>query len=269
MRQSIRGLGWAITISTLLLFVFLITAVYSVFQTLASGQGIGLDGLRINFSDNRLVLSIPVTVNNTGYYDITDFEITTMLRDSDGRTLSSSSSTIKEIKKRSTESRSHNLSLSLTDIFSNLSYLLSRDTEFRIDFSVKFRYAYALGFNLAMTNMSVPWGAPLYGLALKEPGLPKFNGTHLTIDVIIEVENHSFFDVNGNLNLKIYNEDDVYIGSGRGAVNIPRGSRLSGPVETVIQVTNPLDFTGEGYLEVYLELPMFAQSFELGRVNYG
>jgi len=269
MRQSIRGLGWAVTISTLLLFVFLITAVYSVFQTLASGRGIGFGELQLSFSDNRLVLSMPVTVNNTGYYDVTDFEIKTMLRDSDDKTLASSSSVIEEIKKGSTESRSHNLSISLTSILSNVTNLLFRDTEFRIDLSVTFRYAYALGFNITMTNMSVPWGAPLYGLDLKEIGLPKFNGTHLTINIVLEVENHSFFDVNGNFNFKIYNKDDMYIGSGRGLIDIPRGSRLSEPVEIVIQVVNPLDFTGEGYLEVYLELPLFTQSIEMGRLYYG
>lgn len=70
MRQSIRALGWTITISMLILFAFLATAVYSVFQTVVMEQGIKFGEFQSHPSNDTFVLSIPITVNNTGYYDI-------------------------------------------------------------------------------------------------------------------------------------------------------------------------------------------------------
>jgi hypothetical protein len=269
MRQSIRALGWTITICMILLFVFLVTAVYSAFQTVLMAQGLGLDQFQISFSDSGLVLSMPMTINNTGYYDMSDFKITTTLKDYNGTTLTAKSTIIEEIKKGSTEFRLHNLSLSLTDILSNMTYLLFHDTEFKMDFSIGFKYAYTLSFQLGMMNMSMPWEAPLYGLNVTDLDPSSFNGTHLLADITLGVENHSFFDIAGNLTLKVYNEMEGYLGSGIGLVHVPSGSRFSERIETVIEIVDPLGYTGEGYVEGYLELPMIDHSFELGRLDYG
>jgi len=268
MRQSVRALGWTITISMLLLLAFLLTAVYSAFQTLMIGQGIAVGQLQTSFSDGRLVLSMPVTVNNTGYYDMTDFEIATILKNQDGSTLAEARTGIRQIRKGQAESALHNLSLGLEDILMDMTELLFNDAEFRIDLSIGFRYAYALGFQLALSNMSVPWGAPLYGLSLREAS-PEFNGTHLVLHIVLEVENHSFFDVSGSLNFRIYNEDDAFIGSGGGEINIQSRSRFSGPVDLIIDVADPLGFTGKGYIEGYVEVPMLGQTFETERMDYG
>jgi hypothetical protein len=150
-----------------------------------------------------------------------------------------------------------------------MTYLLFRDTEFILDFSIVFKYAYILGFQLSLMNMSIPWGAPLYSLNLTEVGPPSFNGTHLLTDITLEVENHSFLDIYGNLTLRVYNEMEGYLGSGRGLVCVPSGSRLSEPIEIVIKIEDPSRYTGEGYVEAYLELPMIDHSFELRRVDYG
>ena len=268
MRQSVRAIGWAITISMLLLLAFLLTAVYSAFQTLMVGQGIAVGGFQTSFSDDSLVLSVPVTVNNTGYYDMTDFEVATKMKLQDGRTLTEARTKIRQIRKGQAESALHNLSLSLEDILSNMTELLFNDAEFKIDLSMGFRYAYALGFQLALSNMSVPWGAPLYSLSIREVS-PDFNGTYLLLRVTLEVENHSFFDVSGSLDFRIYNEKDAYIGSGRGEISIPSGSRFSGAVDLTTRMANPLDFTGKGYVEGYLDVPMLSQTLEMGRIEYG
>jgi len=269
MRQSIRALGWAITLSTLILFLFLATAFFSLFQTIMMGQGIGFGGFQTSFSNNRLILSVPITVNNTGYYDINDFKLTTALKAYDGTTLLTNSTVIEEIKRGSAETRQHSLSMNLTDILSDMTYLLFNDTEFKIDFSVGFRYAHALSFQLAMMNTSMHWGAPLYGLNLTEVSSPSFNGTHLSTDLNLQLENHSFLDMFMNLSLKIYNEKGKYVGSGKELIHVPPGSRLNEPIKIVIETENPDDFTGRGYVEVYLELPMIDYSFELGRIDYG
>ena len=269
MKQSIRALGWAVTISMLILFAFVATAFYCSYQMLTTGQGIGLGDFQASYSENGLVLSMPVTVNNTGYYDMTELNVSTMLKDYDGAALASSNTEIPMIKTGITESTLHNLSLSLTDILSNMTYLLFNDTEFRIDFSIAFRYAYAFSFQLNMGNMSMPWGAPLYGLDLREAGPPSFNGTHLLMDITLEVENHSFLDIAGDLDLRVYNQMGKRIGSGTGLLHVPPLSRLSGPVEAVFEIENPMYLSDKGYLEAYLDIPMIDGSIELGRLDYG
>jgi len=268
-RQSIRALGWTITISMLILFAFLATVVYSVFQTVVMEQGIGFGEFQSHFSNNTFVLSIPVTVNNTGYYDITDFNTTTTLKDFNGTTLITNSTFIMKISTGSTESRLHNLSLSLVDILSNMTYLLFNDTEFKIDLSIGFRYAYALSFHLTVMNTSMPWGAPLHGLTIIEVRLSGFNGTHLILDAFLELENHSFFDIVGNLYLKIYNEAGGYIGSGMRPINVPSNSSLNGASTIAIEIENPMNYTGKGSVEVYFELPTVAYTLKLGSFSYG
>ena len=81
MRQSIRALGWTIAISMLILFAFLATAFYSVYTTIATGEGIGLGGLQTGFQNDEVVFSMPININNTGYYDMTEFTIASEFKD--------------------------------------------------------------------------------------------------------------------------------------------------------------------------------------------
>ena len=267
MRQSIRALGWTINFSMLILFAFLVTTVYSVFQTVLMENGIRPGEFQSRFSNNTLVLSTPITVNNTGYYDITDFNMTTTLRDFNGTMLMTNDTFIEKIEKGSVKSRLHILSLSLEDILSNMTYLLFNDTEFKIDFSVGFGYAYALSFHLTVMNTSIPWGAPLHGFSLREVRVSEFNKTHLLLDVFLEFENHSSFDIVGDLYFKVYNETGGYIGSGIVHINVPSNSGFSDVCTTNIEMENP--FTGKGNVEVYFELPTVDYTFELGSMPYG
>ncbi len=269
MRQSIRALGWTITISLLLLLVFLATAFYSVYQTLGASRDIGFGEFQHSFLDGKVVLSMPITVNNTGYYGMTEFNVTTTLKDHSGMTLATNSTEIPEIGTGQNESTLLNMSLGLADLLSNMTNLLFNDTELSLDFAISFRYAYAFGLQISMGNMSIPWGAPLYGLDLKEAGPPDFNGTHLQMNVTLEVENHSFLDIAGTVNFRVYNEEGKRIGSGRVLLHVPSNSRLSGPIQVTSEIESPLDFTGKGYLEAYLDLPIIDGSLELGRLDYG
>ena len=269
MRQGIRALGWTVTISTILLFTFLLTAGYSLFQTITTDHGIEFGDFQMSTSNDALVLSAPVSVNNTGYYDVSEFKITTELKTINGTTLVANSVVIEEIKRGRAESASLNLSLSLQDLLSNMTYLLYNDTEFKIDFSMGFGYAHALGFRMEMMNTSMPWGAPLYGLNITEIGTPIFNGAHLLIEITLVLENHSLFDVHGTLNLEAFNETDEYIGYGRSLINVPSNTRLSEPIEVAIAIENPLNYTGKGTIKVEFEHSFIEYPLELGRVSYG
>lgn len=268
MRQSIRALGWTVTISTLILFAFLASAVYSIFQIALMDQGIRMGEMRTEFKDGSLKLSMPIEINNTGYYEINEFRITTTLEDKDGRLIVTNTTTMMRIKRGDSRSEVHSLSLSFDDLLSKTD-LLFNDTEINLLVSVGFKYAYALGFQISMTNLSMPWGAPFYGLTLKELNLRGSNGTHLFLELNMDFENHFFLDVGGPLYLKVYNEDGEQIGKGIGLLYVPSGGRSEEPIPIIVALTRPELFTGRGYADVSFQFPISENPIEFGRIEYG
>jgi len=268
-RQSIRALGWVVTISTLILFAFLASAVYSIFQIALMNQGIRIGEMQTEFKDGSLKLSMPIAINNTGYYEINDLKITTTLSDRDGTLIATNTTTMTGIKRGDSRSEIHVLSLSFDDIFSKMKQILFNDTEIELLISVGFKYAYALGFQISMANISMPWGAPLYGLSLKELNVRGSNDTHLFLELSLDLENHAFFDVGGPLHLTIYNENGDEIGEGMGLLYVPSGGRLEEPIPVIVALIHPESFTGRGYADVSFQLPITERPIELGRIEYG
>ena len=78
MRQSIRALGWTVTIIVILTVLFLGSAMYSLFQTLMN-QGFGFGSFQLSTLEDGIVLSLPLYVNNTSYYDISTLNLTHLL----------------------------------------------------------------------------------------------------------------------------------------------------------------------------------------------
>ncbi|MEM2111388.1 MAG: hypothetical protein QXX08_05870, partial [Candidatus Bathyarchaeia archaeon] len=146
--------------------------------------------------------------------------------------------------------------------------LLLNESELKFDVSVGFRYAYALALRLTVMNTSMPWGAPLYGLSLREVRRSFRNETHFVLDVFLEVENHSFFNISGNIYLEVYNEMGEYIGPGRTKINLPSRSKLSEPLKVTVKMENPSNYTEKGTVEGYFENPAYEYVFKLGDTTY-
>jgi len=267
MRQSIRALGWAVTLSTLILVVFLVSTFYSVFQLLMA-QGVGFGEFRMSSSNDEVTLSMPIIVNNTGAFDINDFQITTTFKDSNGFVILENSTVIQEVQKGQLKSATHTLTMSFLDILSNRTNLLFNDTEFKIDFSIGFRYTYLLGFQMSLKNMSISWGAPLYGLRVTGVNLIPINETYLLMELQLEVENHSFLDVGAIFRLTIYNENGRQVGTGTGGIFIPQGQRLT-TSQALVELTDPTNFTGRGHVKISIEIPEILEHYDLPEVYYG
>jgi len=266
-KQSIRALGWAITLSMLLTFAFLVTSIYSMVQTILEGRGISIGEVQSDVSNGLLTLSIPLTVNNTGYYDISNFNVTLVLKKPDGTVISSGGTMLPVIKYGSTATSWSNLTVDLRELLSEMEYLLFNDSEFKLDMLFSFRYAYALSFQVDAVNTTIPWGAPLYNFSLTGIGAPyNITLTGFLIDVYFGFENHSPFTVEGTLSLKFYNDADEYLGSGTETINVPPGYGFTGSV--TIEIENPSKYTGSGYIEVSFESPVLG-FLELGVVEYG
>ena len=228
-----------------------------------------MGSLKYEFKDGNVRLSLPILVNNTGYYEIDEFRIATTLKDENGRLIVTNSTLMKNIGRGEFKYETHIVSLSLADIISKMRAYLFNDTNIKLSILIGFKYASVLEFQVSMVNVSIPWRAPFYGLRLKSLILRESNGTHLFFDLDMDVENHFVSDIGGLLCLTIYNEKAVRVGEGVGLLYLPSGKRLEEPIMVVASLTNPEAFTGKGYAEISFQLPVIDELIEFGRVEYG
>jgi len=156
MRQSIRVLGWTITIASLLTFAFLGFSVYSLFQ-LVMGQGIAPGESSVSISNGDYVISLPFLVNNTSYFDITKLDITTIIKDPEGGVISQSTTSSGIIPSGSSANVSHYISIDINNIVEkNLT-----DATILMDTIMGLRYANIIEFSVTMANVSIPWDASI------------------------------------------------------------------------------------------------------------
>jgi hypothetical protein len=251
----------------IILFAFLSTAVYSLSQILFE-QNIRLEDFQLNFEENTMRLSTPVYINNTSYYDIDEFIITSEIKDTDGWIITSNSTNLNKIEKGTDKQANHEISLNLTGLILDNIQLLFNNSSLNVHLQIGLKYAYALEF-IIETNTTIPWGAPLNNLNFTDYSPPSFNGTHLIVNFTIELENNSFFEISGDLNIGVYNELGEYVGSGKKTIIVPPGSELRDPTEIAIQLDEPLKYTGSGNIVVNFELLQTGYAFEIGRIPYG
>jgi len=168
MRQSIRVLGWTITIASLLTFAFLGFSVYSLFQ-LVMGQGIAPGESSVSISNGDYVISLPFLVNNTSYFDITKLDITTIIKDPEGGVISQSTTSSGIIPSGSSANVSHYISIDINNIveknLTDATILMDTknltDATILMDTIMGLRYANIIEFSVTMANVSIPWDASI------------------------------------------------------------------------------------------------------------
>jgi hypothetical protein len=232
MRQAIRALGWASIIFWIFLLFFTITSAYSVFLI---AQGLRFGEPTTSVQGGTLTVSLPFLFGDTGLYDITDFNITTLIKDSNGFNISKSSTFVPLIPRASSNyTVEHNMSLTPDQITRrNLAYLLFNDTDLTVDAFLKLNFARAIPIELG-TNISMPWGAPLYGLAIDSVSVTMLSPTSFRAIVPLSYENHAFFDLDGTVELQLIDNAGNELGTGTADL-LPRG----GQIPFSIIVSNP------------------------------
>jgi hypothetical protein len=217
MKQAIRALGWATTVLWFFVILFSGTVVYSAMQIRMSFE----ESPQVTASNGTLTISIPFTISNEGFYDISMLNITTRIRAENETTLSSSSSFIREIPKGSVVNEVHAITVSLEDIATkNLTYLLFNDADLNMDMLVALTYADTIPLKI-LSNLTMPWGAPLSNLTIGEISVslqPPYR-----VNVPLSFENHAFFSLNGTIRLEIVDSFGNLIGSGAADIFVPAG----------------------------------------------
>ncbi len=268
MKQGIRALNWTIIISMMLLIIYLGTALYSVSELFLFNQSLIFEDFQFENSEDALTISTPVAFNNTGYYDINQFMITTILVDDTGELLDETNTSAKDIQPQGNVDLQHTLSLNYMDLMTRHPALLVTDSIFNLTLQYTLHYAYALAFEVEIQDNIVPWGAPLANLNITT-STPIENSTHILSNMTVEADNHSPFDLNGFLLFEMYNEQAEYLGQGTEYVSLPSMSNGIWPILIATLLENPGAYTGRGVIVISLMASGMMQPIEIWREDYG
>jgi len=248
MKQAIRALTIATLILWILLIVFAITAVYSV-------MNLDIDFGETQFfpSNEDVVLSLPFFFNNSGYYDISELNVTTRVTDYNGTLLALSETFVPLVASGSNVETVHNISIDLNDLFMEYTEILFNDSSFELDAFIALNFAHAIPVQMSI-NMTIPWGAPLSNLSIGEIFVLSDNRT---VVIPVSFENHSYFDIVGTMQLEVYNDVDELVTSGQTDLDVPSYYGYNEPVEAYSSLEDVLKLTESGKVHLVFEFPMF------------
>jgi len=229
MKQAVKALGWATSIFWIMLLLFTITVVYSALQITPS-----LGEPSVSHSGDVLTTSLPMALYNGGFYDISKFNLTTLIRDQSGQTITGSSTFVPIISSGANTTITHTMSLSIEQLTSgDLSDLLFNDGELDVEAILRLVYARAFPIEISL-NLSMPWGAPFANLTIGDVSASPFNLTHIRILLPVSFENHSFLEMNGTARLEIVDRLDRVVGNGSTTFMLPPENRFETDVEVLI-----------------------------------
>ncbi|NIQ05035.1 MAG: hypothetical protein GWO20_04670, partial [Candidatus Korarchaeota archaeon] len=237
------------TLFWIILIGFFISAVYSArdIQFHLGEPEIGLT------ADTEVLVSIPIEVDNQGFYNIGSFNLSTRISDNEGAEITEGHTFIPLIEQGKDVNARHNITLDIDSLLKNKPEYVFNDTEFVLHETIGLRLAEVIPVQ-ASTNITVPWGGPLYNFSLGEIAYAVSNESYLTASVPISFANHAPFDLIGNIKIDVYNSTDALIGSGMTVLEVPQDTPYEGDIEFTVPVTA---VTRNGYCEVHISTEVF------------
>jgi hypothetical protein len=208
--------------------------------------------------DHELLFSFPVSVINTGLYEIADFNISRNFLDEEGSAVAGGSISIPVIGQGQTINVTQNVKLNVTDLLQTHQSLLNNDTDLTTNTRISMLTAGVIPVQ-ASSNSSMPWGAPLYNLALGTPQLAMFNATYSMATISLSFENHAFFDLTGAVWLRAYSNANELIGQGQTSIQVAQHS----PYDRNLEVYVPSGAGPIVRLEVYFVTTFFNYGQEI------
>jgi len=236
MKQAIRALGWAIYIFWIILLFFIVTAVYSAFQ-FTPGFG---DLSYTNVSNGSLVVSLPFSIKNGGLYDVSDLQLATLIKDGQGLRISNSTTLVPRIPRGNNVSATHTMSISFSQLASDtLSHVLFDDEALDVEFALRLSYASAVPFRIS-GNFSLPWGAPLSGLAIGDVSSLPYNATHRRAAVPVSFDNHSLISLEGTMQLELVDDGGHTLSYEITALDVLPDRSYSSILELIVPVSSTI-----------------------------
>ena len=252
MKIAIRMLGIATIILWLVILFFSVTAVYSVMNLV-----VNLGEVQMLPSSKGITFSLPFSIDNNGYYEIADLNLTTRVTDPDGTLIDLTETFVQSIPRDTTVNATHTIPIDLDSILS-MDYLpfLFEDSEFNAEIFVGLNFARAVPVQLS-TNATIPWGAPLADFSVGSISVSPLNSTHAEASIPLSFENHAILDLTGTLTLELYNDSQNMITSEETIVRVPSQQSYSDRIVMYTSLQDASKVTSSGNVHVIFETPMF------------
>jgi len=232
-----------LTVATIILWVvilfFSVTAVYSVINV-----GVNIGEAQMLPTSNGIKFSLPFSINNNGYYEIADLNLTTRVIDPDGQVLDLTETLVESIPQGETVNASHTIAIDLDDILSmNHLTLMLNDSNFTVEIFTGLSFARAIPVQLS-TNVSLPWGAPFADFAVGDLSVSQRNSSYIEAAVPVSFENNAPINISGTLKLEIYDSSDENIASGVTGINVAANQNFR---DNILIYATPQDAAAHTY----------------------
>jgi len=217
----------------------------------------------VQASEHNVAVSLLIILDNRGYYKLVDLRAATTIFDCQDNQISVGTSQIPEILPEEHLTFFHNLSINLNAVLARPQYLFN-DSSFTIKGSLQSSLANLIPVRFE-TNMTTPWGAPLYGFNIGRPGIGLHNRTHSMMTIPISFENHSpYFNVTGRMQVRAFNDMLQQVGESAVSVDVVSNSVYVGQAQ---MLANTSLIAQTGQVQVFVE----AEAFDYGPVvsHYG
>jgi len=254
MKVPIRMISVATSFLWVLLIIFSVSAIYSMKDIRLD---VGKPQTTIT-TDNELLLNFPIGIVNNGYYDLDDFNISTEMRDGHESMMAQGFTFIPVIRRGETFNTTHQMGINLTDMLQNNQRLIFNDTELQVNATVGMKAAELISLQVS-SNLTMPWGAPLYNLTFATPvfttQISPNSANRYRVAVPIAFENHAFFDLAGTVQLIMYDNGDTPVGTGKMVLKAPQQSTYQADIELDVPVAGT---TRNGHFEVFFATSFFS-----------
>ena len=242
----------ATVILWLLILFFSVTSVYSVLNV-----GVNIGEAQMLPSGNGVTVSLPFSIDNNGYYEIADLNLTTRVTDPDGTVLDRTETFVELIPQGTTVNASHTITVDLDDIMSmdHLPLLLN-DSDFNVEIFAGLNFARAVPVQLS-TNVTLPWGAPFAHFSVGTLSVSQHNSSHVEASIPVSFENHAIVDIAGTLKMEVYSSSNQHIASGVTAVNAPAQQHYVDRILIYARQQDASKLTGSGKVHIFFETPLF------------
>jgi hypothetical protein len=253
MNVPIRMLGIATSIFWIFLVAFIALAAYSV-------KDLNFDFGEPQFAiapDGEFTLSLPLYIDNRGYYSLKEFHLSTVFSDAEGVEISRDSTFVPVISHGENVTILHNVTLNMVSLLERGEQYLFNDNDLNVSVTAGLNFADLLPAEIS-TNFTFPWGAPFYNFALGEPAYGGFDSTHAAVAVPMSFENHAVFDVAGNIRVEFYGSRNTLLGESQTLIYVPQHSAYNGNVEFSVPLdAADLSAAQNGHFNVYFDMGLF------------
>ena len=247
MNVPIRVLGIAASIFWIILIAFVASAAYSV-----KDINFRFGEPQLSPTPSRdLLFSLPLYIDNRGFYSLKAFNLTTVFSDGESAEISKATSLVPIIPQGKSLTIFHNatLRMNLQDI--GWQYLFN-DSNLVCALTAGLNFAELVPAQVS-TNITYPWGAPFFGFALGQRQYVPLDSSQYKVTVPMSFENHAAFNVTGEIRVRFYDSADSLLAESQAHFNVTQHSSYAKELEFIV----PFSVERSGYFEAYFSTELF------------